>query len=450
MPTRYWRSAEPPWRQAAENTNGYYIRTNYRARVVQNRFYLKRGRYIWPIPKQAAENTNGYFLKSPEHKWLRAIRYYQRRGRIIQPPLPQANPLTNGYFLPIVYKQRRIRPPYYRRGEAHEPPWTQAAPVTPKLVFRWGQRRTQPPYTKRTHIWMPPLGQANPLTNGYFCIGIVRTRQQHIVQILRRSRIWAPISSLVDGPFSDGFVRRQSLWLALGVRRRRIDLSWAQVVPPTPLLVFGSGQRRTRPPYYKHGRIWLPIPPQAAVNTNGYFIPLNSQRWLRGGRIWQRRGKFSEIPWGQAISAVNPNLVYRWGQRRTSPPYFKRTHIIQPPWGQAAISSNQPYFVLPSGQKRRQALQQYTRRGKLWLPTPAQVILTNPVFSGWKPRRALRRFWTAPSRGKVIIPGVLLEQAALLVVYSRGVYTADEDVYALYSLEEGVYALYVVEEVQVG
>lgn len=435
------RVVAAPIFQAAENTNGYFLRRAFRLDLVAaNRFWTRRGKsplYIpgqeQPAPPRGQRRTQPPYVRKGKYwyatfpatvtptgpnlvfRWgqRRTQPPYMRRGRVIWPIPPQANPLTNGYTL-LHSSQRWMRADraYLKRGRfvfASFP--ASISPTAPNLVFRWGQRRTQPPYTRRGHVAWPIPPQAPVNTNGYFIPHLSGrwTRDRRVWT--KRGHLWLPT------PEQNTVIRTSR-----SVRQIRppyvrpqhsVEIPWLITTAPTaPNLVYRQGQRRTQPPYFKRGHLWLPTPPQAAENTNGYFLRRNFRSSVAANRQFIRRGR-SITPIPAQIIVPNPSFVEWMGRRSTIRGWLRALHAKRQ-------HSVEPYFILAYG------------------PNP-------PTVQGALRTREVPIRWAAPRRGRSW-PMPFGLTVAPIIISTPGQYFADESVTALYLIDEEVLALYQVSE----
>src|SRR6266851_2643094 len=200
-----------------------------------------------------------------------------RHWRGAEPPWPQRAENTNGYYIrTAIHVWPKANRQWQKRGRYVWPIPKQAAENTNGYYIRAAYRiqpKTNRQWQRRGHyIWPVPL-QAAENTNGYYVRWAYHIWAKTNRQWQRRGHLFVPI--------------------------------WDQIIPPPP-----NGQRRVKPPYAKRGSIKWPIPPQAAINTNGYYLFHSNQHWLRSNRYYGWRQRSVEIPWTTPTVITNPNLVY--------------------------------------------------------------------------------------------------------------------------------------------
>lgn len=107
---------------------------------------------------------------------------------------------------------------------------------------------------------------------------------------------------------------------------------------------------------------------------------------------------------------INPAFVFGWGQRRTRPPYQVRQRVWEPPWPQLTPPTT-PNIVFKWGQRRIQPA--YFKRGRVWLPTPAQANpnTNQPFFVNPTGQRWLRSARTWQKRGHLWLPPAVQAQS---------------------------------------
>ena len=315
----------------------------------------KRSNYWAPIAAQDQPPYQQHRIPVPNYVAL----FRKTRAGFIAPPQVAVNPT----FIFGQGQHRNQQPPYFKRGRYRYDQFP-ASVTPPNIVFFPGQRRVRPPYVKRGRTFFPVPPQADPSTNQPYFPG-QRT------------------------------VRRPFVYAFRG--RYRFANFPATVTPSGPNIVFIQGQRRTRPPYFKRGRVIAPVPPQANPNTNQpYFLFPSGQRTFRRPWIYAFRGRYRYDQFPPTVTPSGPAIVLGPGQRRTRPPYVKRGRHIAPVPPQANPASNQPTFVYPYRQAR--LIRAYARRGRQIQP---------PLESGsWLPQRVFRRLFEVPPtrRGKQVAP----------------------------------------------
>jgi hypothetical protein len=183
--------------------------------------------------------------------------------------------------------------------------------------------------------------------------------------------------------------------------------NWRGAAPPFPDVVtvptifssFPISQHRTHRFWTRRGKQFFPIQEQ-----DDAIVEHRNGRTKIGLRQWQRRGK-GWLPTPPQIGVPNPVIVLSgtWAQRRTKDVWqrSKKSHAPAPPWFQADVWTNQPYFVFPRGQRVRQELRQWRRKGRLWLPTPPQE---QPPYLSKKAQRVTDRYWLKRSKRPWVIP----------------------------------------------
>lgn len=400
--------AGAPFRQVPQGNFSITNDIRFKYLMMNGRRYPARGK-VWNSPPvfQAAENTNGYFVRTNHSKWSRWNRQSQKRGHIWGYPWPSATVVQPNFTYQISNAERLRLQSWQRRGKVWSPWWFQAYPPNPVYpINNWGNKNVAQRWTwvrpRKGLKWEPPWPQSfapNPTITSWFAReAFLQTR---LPLLAKRGKVWSP-------------------W-------------WYQAYPPNPVWPISRNQyteRVAQRQFQRRGHIWTPVPQQEYAQTylqDRQTLRAGWRQWLRRGHVWsphldqayppnpvwpisrdqqllrvgwrqwQRRGK----NWWPTPLTILPNPVITFQNRQSGEEVFLRWWQRRGRnWNGALLGQANPltngYWQPPAYHAfMERALRIYQRRGHVW--QAYNLGQANPLTNGyWQPNAnhaTLRAAW---------------------------------------------------------